>query len=75
MPDLRVVVTDYIEDDLDWEVEQMAERCVQFEHAQLKLTFAKFYRFSFWLDRRPAAARASCRAVSTPTRGKSISPR
>ncbi|MCD6360411.1 MAG: C-terminal binding protein [Armatimonadetes bacterium] len=37
MADIRIVVTDYIEDDLDWEVEQMAERGVRFEYAQLKL--------------------------------------
>ncbi len=37
MADTRVVVTDYIEGDLDWEVEQMKERGVDFSHAQLKL--------------------------------------
>ncbi len=37
MADTKIVVTDYIEHDLDWEVEQMKERGVNFSHAQLKL--------------------------------------
>ena len=37
MADTRIVVTDYIEDNLDWEVEEMRKRGVAFEHAQLKL--------------------------------------
>lgn len=37
MPETRIVVTDYIEDNLDWEVEEMKKRGVQFEYAQLKL--------------------------------------
>ncbi len=37
MADTRIVVTDYIEDNLDWEVEEMGKRPVTFEHAQLKL--------------------------------------
>ncbi|MGC9318546.1 MAG: C-terminal binding protein [Armatimonadota bacterium] len=37
MSDTKIVVTDYIEDDLDWEVGEMAKRGVDFEHYQLKL--------------------------------------
>ena len=38
MPKTKVLVTDYIELDLDWEVEQLADMPdVQFEHHQLKL--------------------------------------
>ena len=33
---LKVVVTDYIEPDLDWETQQFAERGIDFECAQLK---------------------------------------
>lgn len=37
MSKAKIVITDYIEDDLDWEVEQMAERDIDFEYHQLKL--------------------------------------
>ncbi len=37
MSQVKIVVTDYIEDDLDWEVEEMAKREVDFAHHQLKL--------------------------------------
>ena len=33
---VKVVVTDYIEEDLNWEAEQMAERGIEFECHQLK---------------------------------------
>lgn len=36
MSDTKIVVTDYIEDDLDWEVEEMAKRGIDFEYYQLK---------------------------------------
>ncbi len=36
MSKAKVVVTDYIEDDLDWEVEEMAKRDIDFSHHQLK---------------------------------------
>ncbi len=37
MSQTKIVVTDYIEGDLDWEVEEMARRGIDFEHHQLKL--------------------------------------
>ncbi|MGD9496358.1 MAG: C-terminal binding protein [Armatimonadota bacterium] len=37
MPKAKIVVTDYIEDNLDWEVEEMAKRDIDFSHYQLKL--------------------------------------
>lgn len=37
MSQARVVVTDYIEDNLDWEVEEMAKRDIDFAYHQLKL--------------------------------------
>ena len=37
MSQAKIVITDYIEDNLDWEVDQMAERDIDFEHHQLKL--------------------------------------
>ncbi len=37
MSQTKIVVTDYIEDDLDWEVEEMAKREIDFEYHQLKL--------------------------------------
>jgi D-3-phosphoglycerate dehydrogenase len=33
---LKVVVTDYIEPDLNWETEEMAKRGIEFVHHQLK---------------------------------------
>ncbi len=36
MSETKIVVTDYIEDDLDWEVEEMAKRDIDFEYYQLK---------------------------------------
>jgi D-3-phosphoglycerate dehydrogenase len=36
MSKLKVVITDYIEPDLEWEEQQFAEMGVDFEHAQLK---------------------------------------
>jgi len=37
MSQAKIVVTDYIEDDLDWEVEEMAKRDIDFASYQLKL--------------------------------------
>jgi len=37
MSKAKIAVTDYIEDDLDWEVEEMAKRDIDFSHHQLKL--------------------------------------
>ncbi|MGI5818284.1 MAG: C-terminal binding protein [Armatimonadota bacterium] len=37
MSQAKIVITDYIEDNLDWEVEQMQKRDIDFEHYQLKL--------------------------------------
>lgn len=37
MSQVKIVVTDYIEDNLDWEVEEMAKRNIDFEYYQLKL--------------------------------------
>ncbi len=37
MSTAKIVVTDFIEDDLDWEVEEMTKRDVDFSHHQLKL--------------------------------------
>lgn len=37
MSQAKIVITDYIEDNLDWEVEQMKERDIDFDYYQLKL--------------------------------------
>ena len=37
MSQAKIVITDYIEDNLDWEVEEMAKRDIDFSHHQLKL--------------------------------------
>jgi D-3-phosphoglycerate dehydrogenase / 2-oxoglutarate reductase len=37
MSQAKIVITDYIEDNLDWEVEQMKERDIDFSYHQLKL--------------------------------------
>lgn len=37
MSQAKIVITDYIEDNLDWEVEEMKKRDIDFSHHQLKL--------------------------------------
>jgi len=37
MSQAKIVITDYIEDNLDWEVEEMAKRDIDFSQHQLKL--------------------------------------